>query len=55
MTDSVQLDQMTPGGIFEMSAGAPTSYGGLTVFPLISEPGQRCNTICCSMPSVRAA
>jgi len=38
MTDSVQLDRMTPGGIFEMSAGAPTSYGGLTVFPLISEP-----------------
>jgi hypothetical protein len=38
MTDSVQLDQMSPGGIFEISAGAPRSYRGLTVFPLISEP-----------------
>jgi hypothetical protein len=38
MTDSVQLDQTSPGGIFELSAGAPRSFRGLTVFPLISEP-----------------
>ncbi len=39
MIDSVQFVQTSPSGILEIQAGAPRSYRGLTVFPLIAEPG----------------
>lgn len=39
MTESVQFAQTSPSGILEIQAGAPRSYRGLTVFPLIAESG----------------
>jgi hypothetical protein len=41
MTDSVQFAQTSPSGILEIQAGVPRSFRGLTVFPLIAEPGQQ--------------
>jgi hypothetical protein len=37
MTNRVQPDQMPPGRLLEIRAAAPSTYRGLTVFPLIAE------------------
>ncbi len=39
MTESVKFAQTSPSGILEIQAGAPRSFRGLTVFPLIAESG----------------
>ena len=41
MIDSVQSVRISPDVIFEIRAGSPRSYGGLTVFPLIAESDPR--------------